>query len=750
MDEEIAEAEDEYVQGQSLKILGESAPGLRSELEVSTRPVLTVIVGVASLLALVSEPFWAKMVAAAFSLLFVAIWLLIAWKPRAGKWLTILALIGAADLAGLWQGIPGGLALAAVPIALAPSLIGLRAAAAVAAGDSLLLVALGLHPAVALDQTHLAVALTAIWGTLGSMVATCFPMHRLMDWLETYFGDARRYLEEARDRKAQLEQAMDRLKNANRQLALASERTANLRAIAEEAQRAKTAFVSNVSHEFRTPLNMIIGLVELIMDRPEMYSVVLSPEMRDDLQVIHRNCEHLSNIVDDVLDLTRMEAGHVTLMRERVGIKDLIEESVEAVRPLLEKKNLALKLEVPDDLPLVYCDRTRIQQVVLNLLSNASRFTEEGMIAVTVARREEDVVMSVADTGPGISPEDRERIFEPFYQTSSSGSFWRHREGSGLGLSISKRFVKLHGGSIGVDSELGKGTTFSFTLPISPPMERAVRAEHRIIEDWVWREHAFRTEGAIDADELAKPRIVVCEEVDALYSRLIRYSDQIEFVHAQGLTELTDDLRRSTAHAVIINAEPLEHLWHLVEGAKQEAPETPILGCSVPDQMRRALSAGALGYLVKPVTGADLAQVAETASRDVGRVLVVDDNPDALQLFSRLLSAYDTDLEVLTASSGTEALEALRRTPLDLMLLDIIMPDMDGWEVLERMREDEAIQGVPTYIVSGRDPADEPLSARLLLTTIEGGIALGRLLRCTLDLTANLVKPESELGPAPL
>jgi signal transduction histidine kinase len=199
---------------------------------------------------------------------------------------------------------------------------------------------------------------------------------------------------------------------------LANERTANLRAIAEEAQRTKTAFVANVSHEFRTPLNMILGLVELMVENPEIYAVSLSSSMRDDLNVVYRNCEHLANLINDVLDLTRMEAGYLTLHRERVDLQEIIEDSVTAIRPLMEKKRLALDVLVPDELPRVYCDRTRMQQVLLNLLSNAARYTDVGRITVQVVQQDQHVVISVADTGPGICSEDVGRIFEPFFQGS--------------------------------------------------------------------------------------------------------------------------------------------------------------------------------------------------------------------------------------------------------------------------------------------------------------------------------------------
>ena len=222
--------------------------------------------------------------------------------------------------------------------------------------------------------------------------------------------------EEVRSRRAEVEQALADLEHANRQLALANERMAVLRAIAEEAQKSKTEFVARVSHEFRTPLNMIIGLVDLLVETPEVYGEALPTAFFEDLKIVHRNCEHLSSMVSDVLDLSQVEAGRVALHQERVNLAELIDGAVAVVASLLERKGLALAVEVPPDLPVIYCDPTRIRQVVLNLVSNAVRFTERGGITIRAAQEGDAVQVSVADTGPGITPEDALRIFEPFCQ----------------------------------------------------------------------------------------------------------------------------------------------------------------------------------------------------------------------------------------------------------------------------------------------------------------------------------------------
>lgn len=671
--------------------------------------------------------------------------LLMVWHPLVGRWAILLSMLPLIYFASIWLSAPEILTLAVIPVAVGTPLLRFTASAVVAALEVVLLTAMAVCQPALITGSALLVALIGIGATLATTYATHHTVHRLLDWLEEYFARNQQFLEEARDRKEQLEQALDGFASANRQLALANERTTALRAIAEEAQRAKTAFVANVSHEFRTPLNMIIGLVDLMVESPEIYAVVLSPEIREDLQVIHRNCEHLSNMINDVLDLTRMEAGRLSLHRERVQLAEIVDSSVAAVSPLLQKKHLEVLMSIPEDLPEVFCDRTRVQQVILNLVSNAARFTEEGEIAIAVERRDQQVQVSVRDTGPGIAPEDAKKIFEPFEQ----GRLWHGTGGSGLGLSISKRFVELHGGRMWLKSEVGEGTTFYFTLPISAPIQHVARPGHAIRPDWVWREQTFRASQVSYSDELVKPRMIVYDEAGDLFSWFSRYSDDVEFVSTRHMSQVTEALEESPAHALVLNAEDPEDLWPLVQQAQRRANGTPIIGYSVPRLVERAIDAGALGYLVKPVTRADLASALEAVEGAVQKILIVDDDPDVLQLFSRMLRLYDHNLQISTTQSGSETLAHLRTDVPDLMLLDVVMADMDGWQVLETIRQDPLISNVPTIFVSAQDLSDRPLASDLLVATIEKGIPLSKLLRCSQELSTLLLEPETGLDLMP-
>jgi signal transduction histidine kinase/CheY-like chemotaxis protein len=729
---------------------------LESELRTSPRPVFVALMIIGCLLVLGAEILsypWA-VVGRVMSLLLlltalsVTGWLLVSWKPGVGRWFTLLALVIAVHFTGIGLGLSEALALAWVPVAVAAPLIGLGAATLTAVGEFAFILILLAYPVTELNPSIAVIALVAICAALTIMYAVYGSMRQLIAWLEEYFERAERSLEEVQDRRAELEQAMESLAHANRQLALANDRSAALRTIAEEAEKAKTMFVANVSHEFRTPLNMIIGLVDLMIESPEIYTVALSPKMREDLEVVHRNCELLSNMINDVLDLTRMGAGRMPLYRERVSLKQIIDHAVEVARPLLEKKRLALQITIPDDLPEVYCDRIRIQQVILNLVSNAARFTEKGGITIVVVQEDQQVLVSVADTGPGVSSQDAQRIFEPFCQ--GTGELWRGKGGSGLGLSISKRFIDLHEGRMWLESEPGAGTTFFFTLPLSPPIEPVARPGHQIREDWVWREHAFMASRGVSTSQLAKPRVVVCDETGALHAELARHSNQVELIDTRRLSQAAQELRQCPAHAMVLNTPASDNLCRLVETASQEAPGTPVIGCSVPRSVERAISAGALGYLIKPVARAHLQKAIQAVGKPVRRILVVDDDPDTLQLLNRMLLVCDSTLQVVTASSGQEALDELRRMPPDLMLLDIVMPDMDGWRVLECLRQDQRTRDVPAFFLSAQDPADQPLMSRVLVATMDEGLSLNKLLGCTLEISALLLKPEEGVDLAPV
>ena len=321
-----------------------------------------------------------------------------------------------------------------------------------------------LFPGMSGSQLSQWVAMGSTWGTLALVWASWHFNAGALDTMWSDYGRMHQLMDEALDQRLELRETQDDLVHANRELERLSERLAGMYEVAEEARRAKEQFVANVSHELRTPLNMIIGFSEMISEAPDAYGVELPPSLLADVGVILRNSQHLAGLVDDVLDLSQVASGQATLSQEWTSLAEIAEEVQEAVRPLFEVKGLAHVVDVPADLPPAYCDRTRIRQVLLNLVSNAARFTEHSEVQTRARREGNNLVVSVTDFGPGIAPEQRERIFAPFQQADNS--IRRRFGGTGLGLNISKQFVEMHGGRLWLESQVGSGSTFYFSLPL--------------------------------------------------------------------------------------------------------------------------------------------------------------------------------------------------------------------------------------------------------------------------------------------
>ncbi|MBI1877654.1 MAG: hypothetical protein HYR94_05390, partial [Chloroflexi bacterium] len=319
-------------------------------------------------------------------------WMLSWWRLNVARWFIIGASVFIVSTGILWLESKVFLALIVVPVALAAILSDPLAVVATALGESALVFILSQFTLMETDTGSIIIIMTAIWAMVGVVWAIYHPFYEITQWSWTNYRKAQDLLEDVRDRKVELQQALDDLAHAYREMDLLNERVTAMRLVAEEAQAAKTAFVAKVSHEFRTPLNMIIGLTDVLMDTPEVYGDSLSPALLEDLKIVHRNCEHLSKMVNDVLDLSQTELGRLTLRREWTYLAQDIDAALTIVRPLLEKKRLTLQVNIPVDLPQVYCDRTRISQVVLNLVSNAARFTDQGGITLSAQQQEQHVV----------------------------------------------------------------------------------------------------------------------------------------------------------------------------------------------------------------------------------------------------------------------------------------------------------------------------------------------------------------------
>ena len=581
----------------------------------------------------------------------------------------------------------------------------------------------------------------ALTGLLGwSVVNTLLTVTH---WSVFYYERARERMQEAFEQRVELKQIQEDLVLANKELARLSDRLKAMYRVAEEARRAKEEFVANVSHELRTPLNMIIGFSEMIVEAPQLYGDRLPPALLSDIAAIHLNSQSLARLVDDVLDLSQVEAGRMALSKEWTRLQSVVDAATRAVWPLFESKGLYLEAEVEPDLPEVFCDATRVRQVVLNLLSNASRFTEEGGVRVRAWRGQEGVTVSVADTGPGIAPEDQKRLFEPFQQLD--GSIRRKHGGSGLGLSISKRFVEMHGGRMWLESREGQGTTFYFTLPLDTPLPEALAGADEVrrwFGPYVDHEFGLRTRRSKAPVPTVAPRFVILEKGETLRRLFERYLNEFEVVAVRELGEAVRELSRSPANALVVNAPADER--PAVRPA--ELPYgTPVLSCWVPGDDETARRLGVVRYLLKPVTREALLTTLQGLGEGVRSVLVVDDEPDALQLFARMLSTAECGYRVMRTESGQRALSLLRERQPDALLLDLIMPGMDGFQVLQEKSRDPAIRDIPVVVITSRDPSGEPIVSDMLTVARGGGLSVRHLLAC-IEALSRILSPAEPAG----
>jgi signal transduction histidine kinase/CheY-like chemotaxis protein len=580
----------------------------------------------------------------------------------------------------------------------------------------------------------------AFTGILGW--ATTYTLLTVTQWSLFNFRQAQERMEEVRKQQVELKQTQEDLLLANQELARLSDRLKALNQVAQEARRAKEEFVANVSHELRTPLHMIIGFSEMITQSPQVYGDSLPSALLADITAIQRNSQQLVRLVNDVLDLSQVEAGRMALSKEWVNIPEIVDAATLAVQPLFKSKGLFLKTEVSPDLPPIFCDGTRIRQVLINLLSNAGRFTDHGGVWVKVWRETDNILLRVTDTGPGIAPEEQEKLFEPFQQLD--GSIRRQHGGSGLGLSISKRFVEMHKGEMWLKSGVDLGTTITFSLPLDTPSSDLQTDD---VKRWINIYEPYEERARwpkVPVSELI-PRFVLLETGHTLQRLFSRYLDDIEICPVPDLEEAIREINRSPAQALIVNTPSLRQGPIQMDRLDDLPFGIPTLACWVPGEDEVAKRLGVVRYLVKPVTREVLFSMLADLGAGIKDVLLVDDSREVLQLFARMLSSTERGYRVLRATDGQQALDLLRKRQPDVMLLDLIMPGMDGLEVLEEKSQDPAISDIPVVVISSRDPTGEAIVSDRLTIARSGGLSVRRLLACV-QAVSEVLSPSLRLG----
>ena len=575
-----------------------------------------------------------------------------------------------------------------------------------------------------LGASHLASAGLLSWQAALAPLATLEAAALAMIWRANFDGvvgwavhstrSAIERLEETQEHRAQLHRSMERLDAANQRLERVNEMLRTARAEAEAAHQARNQFALTVSHELRTPLNFIIGFSEMMINSPEIYADLSQwpPGLYDDVRDIHHSSNHLLRLVNDILDLGQAEARRLILAKEWVPPETIVQETEAIMRAAATAQQLYLDVEVEPGLPDLFVDRTRIRQVLINLIGNSLRFTEEGGITVSVRRRATDVLFCVADTGVGIPADEVAKVFEDFGQANTT--VWRRRGGSGLGVPISRRFVRMHGGQMWLESELDKGTTFYFTLPMSGAAREA--GDLAFLQEEV----AGRAAGPSYLD-----KVILVVSPDPGADRYIEQCVEGFRVVAAGHADLA---RRHLAtllpHALIID-HGMAAEREIVALVETLPYDLPVIVFDLPGSgpLRPELPEGVRGHLVKPVQREDLVTVLGGLGREVRSVLLVDDDP-RMERFVRLaLSASPgsrggpaVPIQVTACQTGRAALEKVLSPPgegsgeqrqPDAILLDLDLPDMSGWEVLARLQATPHAGAIPVVLVTAMDLRQE-------------------------------------------
>ncbi|MGQ9554933.1 MAG: ATP-binding protein [Anaerolineae bacterium] len=460
-----------------------------------------------------------------------------------------------------------------------------------------------------------------------------------------------------------------------------------------EARRLKEEFATTVSHELRTPLNTILGFLEMMQRYPEVYGeVTWTPELRRDIAEMQSSARYLSQLVDDILDLARIQALKMPIHREATDLLRLIREVADlAFRLLLEKTQVSLQLDLPSQLPPLYVDPTRIEQVLLNLVANACRFTDCGRITIGARREADEAVVYVSDTGPGIPEDELGRVFEAFIQSSSVQAERLLGAGKGLGLAIAKRFVSMHGGRIWAESRLGHGSTFYFALPIAAKQVVALPPP---------------TLHEVEPADAPPRRLIVVDSGEEAGRFLSRHLEGLEVLSAASLSEAHELAYQWHPHALLVNVPPDSHEVTFPGSPRMFSVPVPVIYCSLPVGGRLPESELFDDWLVKPVTGDRLAAILEKLP-SARRVLVVDDDVPFAHLIQRFLQAQGNRHEVLVAHDGESALRLAEQAMPELVFLDIALPDMDGRKVARMLRHAHGLAEIHLVAVTALQPGLE-------------------------------------------
>ncbi len=482
--------------------------------------------------------------------------------------------------------------------------------------------------------------------------------------------------------------------------------------IAEEANLLKSRFLSTVSHELLTPLVVLVGLSEMMLREGTPDTPGLAEPFRQDVERIHASAQQLDSLIRDVLDLARGHMGQLQLVKKPFDLGEMLQVVALIGEPMVKAKGLEWCVEIPP-LPKVLGDPTRLKQVTLNLVTNAIKFTARGQVVLRATSDGEYVTVSIRDTGLGVPIAEQQVIFDEFRQSARTAT--RGYSGLGIGLAICRQLIELHGGRIGVVSsgEEDGGSTFYFTLPIlrEPVAEPSIPETHS------------RTVLLLREGPNAAPH---------LQEHLTRAGFAVNAVDIQAVPDWLSVATAAPPGAVLFDFQPVsERGWDLIEALKRNpaTQDVPVLFYSL-FRERGSGSVLALDYMTKPMGTEALAQALARHGLESGLgkekklILVVDDDPAVLEVHTRIVAAHLPDCRVLTASNGRIALQSMQQESPALVLLDLLMPELDGMGVLEAMQANERLRGIPVIVLTAQRLTQDDMARlnRGVAAVLEKGI----------------------------